>query len=152
MTPNRDASFWDAVAAHPQVAPGVFMGLDQVSAAPLIEAESSIPLASENGGLIFEAKDHLGFTYELHTLYRPEGWGREVNRHAKDCFAYVFERASVIVTHEQEGQKQTRPPLSFGWRPAGEYKEVGLPRRLKLWILTRDAWMSSPVGRKLQCR
>lgn len=146
---RRDVAWWDAVATHPEVAPHVFMGLGPVSVAPLVAPESSFPMASINGGLIFSALDNLGFVYELHTLYKPEGWGREVHAHAKECFRDMMARASVIVTHEQEGVAQTRPPLSFGWRQAGDFREVGLPRRLRMWSLTKEAWMTSPVGRKI---
>jgi hypothetical protein len=146
---NRDVEFWDSVASHPAVAPSVFMGLEQTSTAPLVLDERNIPLASEHGGLIFVASDHLGFSMELHTLYTPEGWGREVTEHARQCFRDVMKTVSLVTTFEQEGEKQTRPPLSYGWRPAGDYSEVGLPKRLKMWILTREAWLASPVGKKL---
>lgn len=145
----RDVEFWNRIATHPSVAPSVFMGLPVVSTAPLVENENNLPLASENGGLIFVAVDHLGLVMELHTLYTPEGWGREVTSHARLCFRDVMKDTSLVITHEQEGEKQTKPPLSYGWKPAGDYTDVGLPRRLKLWILTREAWLASPVGRKL---
>jgi hypothetical protein len=145
----RDVEFWDDVARHHQVSPSVFMGLAQVSTAPLVRDERNLPLASQNGGLIFVASDSLGFSMELHTLYRPEGWGREVTEHARECFREVMKTVSLVTTFEQEGEKQTRPPLSYGWRSAGDFMAVGLPKRLKLWILTREAWVASPVGRKL---
>lgn len=145
----RDASWWEGIAAHPQVAPHVFMGLPAVSLAPLVEPVASYPMASINGGLIFAPLDNLGFVYELHTLYKPEGWGREVHAHAKECFREMMEGASIIVTHEQEGSAHTRPPLSFGWRTSSGFREVGLPKRLRMWVLTKEAWQSSPVGRKL---
>lgn len=145
----RDTSWWDGIANHEAVAPHVFMGLPAVTLAPLVEPENSFPMASINGGLIFAPLDNLGFVFELHTLYKPEGWGREVHAHAKECFRQMMERASIIVTHEQEGSSQTRPPLSFGWKSSGIFREVGLPKRLRMWVLTKEAWESSPVGRKL---
>ncbi len=146
---NRDAGFWNAIATHPAVAPAAFMGLPAVDLAPLVEPESSLPLASEHGGWIFSTLDPHGFVYELHTIYTPEGWGREVHSHAKLCFKRVFETASLVVTHEQEGYNNTRPPLSFGWRSSGDFKDVGLPRKPRMWVLTKEAWAASPVGKKL---
>lgn len=148
----RDVEFWDAVANHPQVAPSVFMGLNPVSLSPLVEMPASFPFASEHGGLIFSPLDPHGMIYELHTLYTPEGWGREVASFAKGCFDNMFSTASLIVTHEQEGEKHTRPPLSYGWKSCGEYCYTELPRRLRLWSLTREDFYVSPVGRKLKCQ
>lgn len=152
IEPNRDVEFWEDVANHPAVSPHVFMGLDPVSLAPLILMDRCVPLASENGGLIFAPLDPHGMIYELHTLYRPEGWGREVAGFAKHCFDQMFLAASLIVTHEQEGSKHTRPPLSYGWKSCGEYCYTELPKRLRLWSLTREDFYASPVGRKLKCR
>lgn len=149
---NRDPAFWDAIAQHPEVAPFVFMGIDQVSLAPLVENPRNSPYASENGGVIFSSLDPCGFVVEMHTLYRPEGWGREVAINGKAFVADIMDRqASMIVTNEQEGAWRTRPPKSHGWQVAGPFKDVGLSRRLRLWFLTREAWLASPVGRKMQC-
>lgn len=148
---QRDVAFWDDVASHEAVAPRIFMGLPQATLAPLVDNPDAFPLASINGGAIFVPVDPLGFAYEMHTMYKPEGWGREVHAHAKKCFKFMFERASLLVTHEQEGEQGTSPPKSFGWAVAGAYKDVGLPRRLRLWVLTPQMWTASVVGRK-QCQ
>lgn len=148
----RDVEFWDEVATHPEVAPHVFMGLEPCSTAPLVQMVGAIPFASENGGLIFAPMDAHGMIYELHTLYKPEGWGREVAMFAKQCFDKVFSTASLVVTHEQEGSPHTRPPLSYGWKSCGEYCYTDLPKKLRLWSLTREDFYASPVGRKLRCQ
>lgn len=147
---NRDADFWDSVANHPEVAPFVFMGADKVSLAGLVESDGCLPLASENGGLLFVKMDLVGLVRELHTMYRPEGWGREVAKNAPIFMDEAFKHCSLITTHEQEGRWRTRPPKSHGWKPAGDYKDCGLRYKLKLWILTKEAWYASPVGRRFE--
>lgn len=149
---NRDVEFWDSVARHPEVAPNIFCGMDILSLSPLIDDERNKPFASEHGGVIFVSVDHLGMVWEMHTLYTPEGWGREIATNARIFASEIFKAASMLITHEQEENWRTSPPKSHGWRPAGEYKDVGLPKRLKLWTLTREAWVASPVGRKMQCQ
>lgn len=148
---RRDAAFWDSIAQHPEVAPYVFMGIEQTTLAPIVENPRNAPCASENGGVIFSALDPVASVFEMHTLYHPKGWGREVAINGKRFVDAVMQSASLIVTNEQEGAWRTRPPKSHGWQSAGPFKDVGLSRRLRLWILTREAWLASPVGRKLQC-
>ena len=145
----RDAAFWDRIASHPQVAPAVFMGAAPFTLAPVVENEANQPYASQNGGIVFLAKDPAGFVVEMHTLYTPEGWGREVAENARIFMAQAFKRASLVLTFEQEG-RPTRPPLSHGWKPCGPFGGPTTPR-LRLWSLSREAWTVSPVGRKTKC-
>lgn len=145
----RDTQWWDSIANHPEVAPHVFMGLDPVSLGPLVENPKNQPMRSENGGIILICIDGFGLVKEMHTLYNPAGWGREVAANGKLFMREAFKTANVIFTHEQEGNWRSRPPRSHGWKESGDYTDVDLPKRLKLWMLTRDAFYSSPVGRKL---
>lgn len=149
---NPDPVFWDGVASHPQVSPHVFMDREPESLAPLLEMQGVIPMASENGGILFMTRDPLGMVYEMHTMYKPEGWGREVAKAAKTFMHEMFKTASVLVTQEQEGNWRSCPPKSHGWQIAGDYCNVGLSKRLRMWVLTKQAWMASPVGRKMQCQ
>lgn len=148
---NRDVAFWDAVASHPDVAPHVFMGQGVQSLAPLIENPANRPYASANGGVLFTAHDPLGFTVEMHTLYRPEGWGREVALNGRQFIQDVFASVSLILTHEQEGHWRSRPPKTHGWQVCGDFQACGFSKRLRLWALTKEAWLASPTGRKMQC-
>jgi hypothetical protein len=148
---NRDVGFWDAVARHPEVAPHIFMGQPPTTLAPLIENPLARPYASDHGGVLFLPVDALGFVVEMHTLYTPEGWGREVAINGKLFVNDVLQSASVILTHEQEGHWRSRPPRTHGWQACGDFSEVGLSHRLRLWALTREAWFASPAGRKMQC-
>lgn len=145
---NRDPAFWDAIAQHPEVAPHVFMG-ETRSLEPLVTNPAVLPFASKNGGVIFVPADHLGFVLEMHTLYRPEGWGREVAAHAHVVMQAIFDKASLLLTHEQEGNWRSQPPKSHGWAVAGDFRDVGLPHKIRLWSLSREAWRASAVGRRL---
>ena len=144
----RDVAFWDRIARHPEVAPHIFMGCEPETLAPLVLNPKARPYASEHGGVIFLPVDHLGFVVEMHTLFTPEGWGREVALFGKRVMPDILQTASLILTHEQDGRWQSRPPRSHGWKASGDFKDVGMPRRLRLWALSREAWLASPVGRK----
>lgn len=141
---ERSADFWRDVVRHPKVA-HVTMGLP-FDIGALVEHERVIPLASEHGGFLFCQLDGLGRVFELHTLFKPEGWGREVSGAAKEAFAEMFASgARVITTYEVEGW--TAPPLSFGWRTAGDFSPSPLGN-LRTWVLTLDGWEASPACRR----
>lgn len=141
---ERSGDFWRGVVEHPKVA-HVLMGLP-LDIGDLVSHERVIPLASENGGFLFCQLDGLGRVFELHTLFKPEGWGREVSTAAKEAFAEMFAKgARVITTYEVEGW--TAPPLSFGWRTAGEFSPSSLGN-LRTWVLTLDGWEASPARRR----
>ena len=98
---ERDGAFWRAVVDHPDVA-HVKMGLP-FDVEGLVAHEQVIPLASEHGGFIFCRLDGVGRVFELHTMFTPEGRGREVTAAAKEAFAWMFRAgARVITTYEVE--------------------------------------------------
>lgn len=145
---RRDPAFWVEIAEHPAVEPHVLMGAGSSSLATLILNPTVIPLASENGGLIFCRLDGFGRVYELHTLFKPEGWGREVLSTAKTCFRRMFEGGcQVVTTYEVEGWWRSQPPKSFGFKPCGGFGPSPIGS-LRTWILTRDAWDASPARRR----
>lgn len=142
---DRDPAFWDRIANHPEVSPHVFLGHEAVSLAGMVQSPLATPLRAQNGGFIFLRLDSLGRVHELHTLFTPEGWGREVLLSAKQAFARIFATgAQVIVTYEVEGWKRSQPPLSFGFKPAGDFAPA-LGTALRTWTLTRSAWDLSPA-------
>ncbi len=147
----RDPSFWDSVAQHEAVAPFVFMGEEPRSLGFLVSDERNLPLRSDNGGVILLSMDALGFYREMHTLYTPDGWGREVATAGRGFMREAFKTCHVLFTNEQEGEYRTAPPKSHGWKPCGDFTNVGLLRRLRPWMLTKEAWLASPVGRKTEC-
>lgn len=139
---DRDAAFWNAVATHPEVAPHVFLGREGLDLSDIVRHPSVQPLRSEHGGFLFCRLDGLGRVYELHTLYTPEGWGREVLTAAKAAFAQIFDAgAQLVTTYEVEGWWRSRPPRTFGFKPAGDFAPSNFGS-LKTWFLTLDAWSS----------
>jgi hypothetical protein len=144
---ERDAGFWNRIVEHPAVA-HVTMGFP-CDLSEIVANESVTPLASENGGFIFCRLDGLGRVQELHTLFTPEGWGREVTRAAKEAFARMFASgAALITTYEVRGW--AAPPLSFGWRAVGDFSPTPIGD-VRTWILTSDAWALSPACRRHKC-
>lgn len=145
---ERDPAFWVSVASHPEVSPHVLIGSDVQGLVDLIESPLITPLASEHGGFLFRNLDGMGLVLELHTLFTPDGWGREVALAARQAFGEVFDNgARVIVTHEQLGWWRSKPPKSHGWRPSGKntHTVVG---EVRLWVLSQDCWSQSPTGRR----
>jgi hypothetical protein len=147
---NRHPAFWQGVAEHPEVAPHAFLGRDPVSLEPVVTSPAVLPLASAHGGFLFVQLDQIGRVRELHTLYTPEGWGREVLWAAKQAFDRVFSTGcQVVTTYEVEGWWRSRPPKSFGFQRAGDFGDVpGLGASLSTWILTVSAWEASPARKR----
>jgi len=142
---ERSPAFWRAVVDHPAVS-HVTMGLP-VDIEGMVAHESVTPLASEHGGFLFCRLDGLGRVFELHTMFLPEGRGREVSGAAKLAFARMFETgARVITTYEVEGW--SAPPLSFGWRSVGGF-EASAIGQVRTWVLTLDGWEASPARGRL---
>lgn len=144
---ERDPDFWIEVASHPEVGPRI--GVTAAQIVQLCANPRVVPLASEHGGFFFVALDAFGTVQELHSLFTPEGWGREVVEAAHAAFKVAMNYAHVIVTWEQEGQWRTRPPKSHGWKPAGDFDATPLGS-LRMWVLTREAWSNSPAVRRQQ--
>jgi hypothetical protein len=148
---ERDAAFWTSVFEDPAVKPHVALG-HQLDLAEVVGSAAVMPLASENGGFIFARLDGLGRVWELHTLFRPRAWGgREVVVSAIEAFTLMFATsADVIVTHEVEGWRRSRPPLSFRFAPAGPFGPApAIGPALRTWTLTRNAWDDSPARRRM---
>lgn len=150
---ERDPSFWLEVATHPEVAPRILRGQDPAWLANLVRSPLVAPIAAPHGGFLFRQLDGLAFTYELHTLFTPEGWGREVAQAARQAFDHVFESGAHIVhTLEQTDWWRSRPPKTHGWRPCAPGRETPFGP-MRAWMLTADAWNASPVGRRVaECR
>ena len=148
---ERDPAFWAEIASHPMVCEGL-RGVPAEAIGRLALDERIIPLAAEHGGFLIQRLDPLGFVAELHTLFTPEGWGREAHdaggRMAEAVFACGFR---VIVTFETE-HPRSRPPRSSGFVPAGDWRESQVGR-LRQWLLTEAAWQASPMFRRRErCR
>lgn len=147
---ERDPAFWFEIASHPAIA-GALMGLDSLAVAQTALRPSILPLASENGGFFFGRMDGLGMACELHSLYRPAGWGREAASAGKEALQWVFGAYQVVITFETLANPRSRPPLSFGFVRAGDWRKTVIGQ-LRLWVLTKLAWETSPAHRRLTCR
>lgn len=145
---ERDPAFWAQIAADPDVIQmtGRAHTLEEITA--FVGAPNILPLAATHGGFLFVTLDVWGCICELHTLFTPAGWGREVHAAAKQALNRVLSgKCEVIVTHQMQANERSGPPLSFGFRTLGDFapSPFGMART---WILTREAWVTSPVGRK----
>jgi len=128
----------------------VFLGGASLSLAEIVQHPTVTPLRAEHGGFLFVAQGGLGRVYELHTLFTPEGWGREVAAAAKSAFRHMFDGgAQIVTTYEVEGWFRSRPPRSFGFRPVGDFAPSPFGS-LRTWILTADAWAGSPACRRME--
>ena len=143
---ERDPAFWRDIASHPDLA-DTMMGLSPDQVAEIATRTNVLPLASDNGGFFFGAVDGLGMVLELHSLFRPAGWGREVATAGKQALTWVFQAAQAITTYEVHGNDHSRPPRSYGFAMAGDWQMTNLGA-LRLWVLTRTAWQSSPAFRR----
>jgi hypothetical protein len=146
---DRDHAFWNAVYEHPAVKPHVSLGHDVDIITPLLANPAVTPLRAEHGGFLFVRLDNLGRVHELHSLFTPEGWGREVLQALKEAVSEMFARgAQVITTYDVEGNWRSRPPKTFRFQPCGDYAPA-LGVNLRTWVLTRADWEASPARRSM---
>jgi hypothetical protein len=145
----RDPVFWRQVFEHPEVKPKVGLG-HALDIAALVADRRVTPLRARHGGYLFVQLDGLGRVYELHSLFTPEGWGREALLAAKAAFTLMFAAgAHVITTMEVRGNRRSQPPRSFRFRPAGGFAAAApFKDEFRSWVLTRDDWENSPVNRR----
>ena len=148
MIEQRDPAFWDRITAHPEVMDGALMGVP-LSLSEVVTHPSVTPLASENGGYLFCQLDGAGRVFELHSIFAPDGWGREALTTGKAALVEMFSRGmQVLTTYQVEGKWRTQPPKSFGFAPQGDFAPA-LGVSVKTWLLTRTAWEASPAFRRM---
>jgi hypothetical protein len=148
---NRNPAFWQAVADHPEVASRILLGGPTFDVAATVADQRVMPLAAEHGGFLVFQLDGLGRLFEVHTLFTPEGWGREVLNAAKESLDIMFNglHAAMLTTYEVEGNWRSAPPRSFGWQAVGDFTpNPYYPQRMRFWFLTLGAWESSPAHRR----
>lgn len=144
---ERDPAFWRAVAAHPQVAARLAPATPAEVAALAAQA-GVLPLAAEHGGFLFVRRDPLGFACELHTLFTPEGRGREAQEAAVAAARAVWACGfQAIVTLEARANPLSRPPRTFGFARCGEWRATPLGE-LRMWMLTRAAFEASAANQR----
>lgn len=142
---ERSPEFWRDLIDHPAVS-HVKMG-QPFAVEEIVGLEGVTPLATDHGGFLFIRLDGLSRVFELHTMFKPEGRGRDLTTAAKEAFSRMFDGgARIITTYEVEGW--TAPPLSFGWRSVGAFEPTD-HGPIRTWVLTLEAWESSPAHRRL---
>ncbi|HEV7159023.1 MAG TPA: hypothetical protein VGN38_11760 [Caulobacteraceae bacterium] len=142
---ERDPAFWSGIAGHPAVRERLF-GIAPERIGAFAVGPGVIPLAAEHGGYLFARRDELGLHCELHSLFTPEGWGREVVRAGLLALGFVFGEAgfTLITTLEVAGNPRSKPPARVGFIPCGDFFERPLGS-FRLWALTKAAWQASPL-------
>ncbi|MDE2357286.1 MAG: hypothetical protein KGL69_11085 [Alphaproteobacteria bacterium] len=149
---ERDPAWWRAIAAHPDLHATGPERIGEIVGRPEV-----LPLAAAHGGYLFVRLDALGLTAELHSLFTPEGWGREAYEAGIAALGAIWLVGfQSVVTLEMADNPRSRPPRSFGFvRCGGDWKAspFGAARQ---WMLTRAAWEASPARdlmerRKAKC-
>jgi hypothetical protein len=144
---ERDPVFWTTVAAHPSVAP-MLRGVDPALVGELASRREFLPIAAEHGGFLLQRRDDLGFAWELHTLFTPEGWGREAVVAGIEALGLMFgSRACLISTFEVKANPRSRPWKGLGFATAGDGAQTPVGE-LRLWILTKSAWAESRAAKR----
>jgi hypothetical protein len=148
---ERDPAFWARVASHPAVAP-VLLGMDPAAVGRIAAQPDVLPLASAHGGFLFIRRDVAGFVCELHTLFTPEGWGREALVAGMSAIEAVWITGyQAVITFEAQANPRSRPPRTFGFARAGDWRASPIGP-LRLWTLSHQAWDASPAKRRLVCQ
>jgi hypothetical protein len=141
---ERDYAPWHAVMQRPEVMAGV----GEFDLGAVLAHPSVTPVWCGHGGFLFHALDHLGFVYDLHAMFAPEGWGKHVTKSLFAALNAMFDKGARLITvSEIEGLLTSRPPLSFGFRPIGEFRSTPMGNA-RSWVLTQDAWTSSPAFKR----
>lgn len=140
---EKSAAFWQRILDHPQVE-HVKHGLD-VPASVVLGQDAVRAFASDHGGYLAIRQGVLGRVYEIHALYLPEGRGKEACEALKLTLNQLD--ADVILATETR-DPQSRPPLSFGFRPCAEFRP-SLIGETRTWVLIRDAWRGSAPYRRM---
>lgn len=144
---DRSRVFWSWVSEDEDVQRHALKGAELSHVMVLVEDLSNVVATAQHGGFIFRSMDGYGFCFELHTLFRREGWGREVAEAARQAFGQLFEGVtSLVVTEEQDGHWRSRPPRSHGWKAASDDFKPSPAGPVRIWYLSKLNWLSSPVG------
>ena len=144
ISEQRDPAFWERIANDPSVAPHLVLGAYRQDMTTIVRSPRVVPLATELGGFVFIALDPLCGLYEAHRMFLPQGRGRHALGAALEAVQVMFGRGAACLTaRESAGAPWSRPPLSFGWRPAAP-----LDNKHRLWLLPKVAWEASPARQR----
>jgi len=146
---ERDPAWWADIAGDLRVAERIGVSPDQIAA--FICRPGVTGLATEHGGYVFSTLDSFGLVYEVHALFTPEGWGREAVNAAHEALQIMFDRgAQIIVVYQQDERNSFTPPISHGWKLAGDFRPTPMGG-FRTWVLTISAWRGSTAVRRRAC-
>lgn len=142
---NRSIDFWTKIVEHPSV--GASLGMTTQEFINCVTHPRVTPLASENGGyLVIDLG--IGLIAEFHAVFTELGWGREVFNTGCELVERVFKDHDILTTYEIAENRNSRPPLSFGFKSENRWINT-FNGDLKLWYLTKSRWADSPVYRRM---
>lgn len=145
---DSDPDFWRSIADRPEVAPHVKLGTD-FDIGALVSDPRVICFRADGGGYLFVPMDGVGRCFDLHALFKRSSWGRETSKALKDALGVMFGRgAAMVIVSEVSGWWRSRPPRSFGFRPASDFAPAG-DHLIRTWFLARDAWERSPARKRM---
>lgn len=144
---ERGAAFWREVAAHPAVAPAL-LGMTPEMVGDLAGRAEVLPIAAAHGGFLIVRRDPLGFIGEIHSLFTPEGWGREATEAGWEALNGLWLSGfQTLVTFEAAENARSRPWRAFGFQMSGPWRETPWGT-LRQWVLTREAFAASPAAKR----
>lgn len=143
---DRDEEFWGGLAEACSDIPHAVSASEVGS---YVQSERVLPFRSSKVGFLFVNLDGLGRIYDLHAISEPS---RQRNE-AFGLLAWSLQRlfgsgVQMITVQEVEVNRASRPPRSFGFRPAGPFS-MGPLGVMRTWFLVQDMWTASPVYRRM---
>ncbi|MBP2159547.1 MULTISPECIES: hypothetical protein [Asticcacaulis] len=94
MKRTLDPSHLNAVANHPAVRPHIGGGDGELDLTELVGNTANYVLTGEHGG--FVAVRHFPGTYEVHTLFTPEGRGAAAMEAGRESLGTIFSETDAI--------------------------------------------------------
>lgn len=139
---NRSEAFWRPIIDHPDIRRHLDLGTGIDWLPAILENPNVLPIATDHGGYFFHALTHG--LWDLHAAFTPDGWGKTANRALKASLG-LLGPWQIVTASEVGGNWRSRPPKSFGFRPAGPFEGWS-----RTWFLTRTAWEASPARRRME--
>ena len=142
---ERDPAFWVDVASADEVN-AALLGLPPEAIGGFAVDPRVTPIAAEHGGFMFARMDGFGFAWEMHAIFKRQGWGFKAVAAGMLAVGFMFDQgADLLMVYEVKGLPASRPPSQSGFVPVGEMRPTAVGD-LRLWLLTKSAWLAAPMG------
>lgn len=141
MNRTMDAERLNALANHPDVRPWLLGADGPLDLTRLVENPAVVCLEAEHGAFLLVPIQPT--VYELHTMWLPEGRGKEFFGHAAEMFRYIFTRTDCleVVTKVPDGNRAAAVAASrVGFRQ--RFHRAGISFRslsIESWALSDEA-------------